>query len=657
MADPIDEQHDATAGPGREAGWGDPRRLLHGPLRLLVAGQSLGQAADGAAQIAFAQVVLFEVGKGATPATIAGVLAATLLPFSLIGPFAGVVVDRWDRRRVLVGVSVVRVVIALLAIGVVMTNSEPAAYAGVILLLSSSRFVLAAKGAALPRTVAADELVAANTVSSVVGMSAAFVGAVAASTFVSAAPAAAFVAAAVLYALAAGAFARLPAVGGGETHEELGVGLRRVGRELAEGVRAIAGDPRVRDPLLAVWLHRLLLGGGFILLVLVADQRYHFEASGYGLGARVDRRRGVRRHDCRARSSRRHRAEALLPLSFFLAGMAAVVGGADPQLGVLVAGVGVAGFAFQLLKVLVDALLGRAAPDSVRGRVFAAYDVVYNLAFVLAGLALVPLWEAGREQALLWGLAAAFFVGGLAFARWAHTWPFLAAPAPRVEPRRRRARVGGPRSVPGPYRCCASPSPRCGGSRGSRLSRSCFSCHASPTRREAGVVGWWGGTGFMLAMHHWLVPNLGPFILPAGVALGVLWLPWGLVTWSALADGTSTARRAASCAAHRAERVDRDRGGPVVGAARRAVGLARREPMEPSADAGARRTRRRLAGELPVGRGERRDRARDHRRSITAARALRSSPSRSLLPARSGPGCGPGRRERRRPRSRSCSRG
>ena len=100
---------------------------------------------------------------------------------------------------------------------------------------------------------------------------------------------------------------------------------------------------------------------------------------------------------------------------------------------VLVAGVGVAGFAFQLLKVLVDALVGRAAPDAVRGRVFAAYDVVYNVAFVLAGLALVPLWEVGREQVLLGGLAAAFFVVGLAFARWARTWPFRGPTAPEAE--------------------------------------------------------------------------------------------------------------------------------------------------------------------------------------------------------------------------------
>ena len=57
---------------GRPTGWREARRLLHGPLRTLVSGQALGQAGDGLAQIAFAQLVVFEIGRGATPARIAG---------------------------------------------------------------------------------------------------------------------------------------------------------------------------------------------------------------------------------------------------------------------------------------------------------------------------------------------------------------------------------------------------------------------------------------------------------------------------------------------------------------------------------------------------------------------------------------------------------
>ena len=58
---------DPTSPQSLHEGWGGARAVLHGPLRKLVTGQALGQGADGLAQIAFASVVLFDIGKGATP--------------------------------------------------------------------------------------------------------------------------------------------------------------------------------------------------------------------------------------------------------------------------------------------------------------------------------------------------------------------------------------------------------------------------------------------------------------------------------------------------------------------------------------------------------------------------------------------------------------
>ena len=39
--------------------------------------------------------------------------AVLLLPYSLVGPFAGVLLDRWRRRQVLLWANVVRTVLAL----------------------------------------------------------------------------------------------------------------------------------------------------------------------------------------------------------------------------------------------------------------------------------------------------------------------------------------------------------------------------------------------------------------------------------------------------------------------------------------------------------------------------------------------------------------
>ncbi|MFH9109805.1 apolipoprotein N-acyltransferase [Streptomyces albus] len=65
---------------------------------------------------------------------------------------------------------------------------------------------------------------------------------------------------------------------------------------------------------------------------------------------------------------------------------------------------------------------------------------------------------------------------------------------------------------------------------------------ASPTPRAAALSGWLGGTGFMLAMHHWLMPNLHVFIVVLAALLGLLWLPWGWLVHRLLA-GTPGAGR------------------------------------------------------------------------------------------------------------------
>src|SRR6476620_11015965 len=207
-------------------GWRASAALVRGAFRTLVSGQALGQLGDGLTQIAFAQLVVFDIGRGASPGRIAGILAVTLLPFSLVGPLGGVLIDRWDRRRTLIIASLCRASLAAVAIAAAASRSEVLAYAGVVLLLSSSRFVLDAKGAVLPRTVEARDLVRANAISGLIGMTAAFIG----------------------------------AVGGGTRTNTVAAVVVQLARELRTGAAVIVRTPDLRRPLAAVSLHRLLLG-------------------------------------------------------------------------------------------------------------------------------------------------------------------------------------------------------------------------------------------------------------------------------------------------------------------------------------------------------------------------------------------------------------
>ncbi|ELP65743.1 apolipoprotein N-acyltransferase [Streptomyces turgidiscabies] len=68
---------------------------------------------------------------------------------------------------------------------------------------------------------------------------------------------------------------------------------------------------------------------------------------------------------------------------------------------------------------------------------------------------------------------------------------------------------------------------------------------SAPTAGRAAYDGWFGGLGFMVAVHHWLLPSLHVFIFVLAALLGSLWAPWGLLVRRFLAAGASAGRIAA----------------------------------------------------------------------------------------------------------------
>src|SRR4051795_2030127 len=147
------------------------RNLLYrADFRRLLATRLLSQFGDGVFQAAVAGTVLFNPQRAADPIAVAAGFAVLLLPYSLVGPFAGVWLDRWSRRSILLRANVVRAVLvvavaALVAAGV---GGGPFYLAG-LAVFSVNRFVLAALSAALPHTVEGGVLVSANALSTTSG--------------------------------------------------------------------------------------------------------------------------------------------------------------------------------------------------------------------------------------------------------------------------------------------------------------------------------------------------------------------------------------------------------------------------------------------------------------------------------------------------------
>ena len=93
---------------------GDLRAVVrHRNFRRLFATRLTSQAADGAFQAALASLFFFSPEKQTSAGSVAAAFATLLLPYSLVGPFAGVLLDRWRRRQILVVANLLRAAVVL----------------------------------------------------------------------------------------------------------------------------------------------------------------------------------------------------------------------------------------------------------------------------------------------------------------------------------------------------------------------------------------------------------------------------------------------------------------------------------------------------------------------------------------------------------------
>ncbi|OEJ30999.1 apolipoprotein N-acyltransferase [Streptomyces subrutilus] len=69
---------------------------------------------------------------------------------------------------------------------------------------------------------------------------------------------------------------------------------------------------------------------------------------------------------------------------------------------------------------------------------------------------------------------------------------------------------------------------------------------SAPTGRRAVLEGWLGGAGFIVAVHHWLLPSLHVFLVPLAALLGLLWIPWALLVRELLGGKPAAGRAAAA---------------------------------------------------------------------------------------------------------------
>jgi len=139
-------------------------------FRRLFATRLVSQTGDGIVTAGVGTYVFFNASSFPSPAAGAAAFTVLYLPYSLVGPFAGVFIDRWSRRQILVWSAVLRsAFVTLTAVLMALGNRGVPLYVAVLFVLGVNRFFLSSLSAALPHVVAKDQLVMANSVSPTVG--------------------------------------------------------------------------------------------------------------------------------------------------------------------------------------------------------------------------------------------------------------------------------------------------------------------------------------------------------------------------------------------------------------------------------------------------------------------------------------------------------
>ncbi|WP_232835318.1 MFS transporter [Actinocorallia populi] len=406
-------------------------------FRRLYATRLTSQFADGMVQIALGGYIFFSPEQQTTAAKAAVAFAVLLLPYSVLGPFTGVLLDRWRRRQVLVYTPLVRAACVLVMTGLMLLDTDAFLLAALV-VLGVNRFFLAALPAALPHVVPGRELLLANTVSVTSGTIASFVGAGVGFVVQLAGAQAALLAAACCY-LATSVVARtLPPDGLGpdELHRET---VRNVVVGMVAGLRHVAERRPAALALGTITLYRFLYGLWLIMTLLL--YRNHFPSGfggvavitavsgvGFFVGAvitpPVTRRIGRALGNVRPPEARRQAGMDLwIPILLGTAAAGLLFLAVPFREPLYVAGGFVLGVAAQGVKVCVDTIVQQSVDDEFRGRVFAAYDMLFNAAFVGAAcVAAAVLPQNGLSYAVLGFTIVAYVLGALGYYTLASRW-------------------------------------------------------------------------------------------------------------------------------------------------------------------------------------------------------------------------------------------
>jgi len=401
-------------------------------FRRLFSTRLISQTGDGLFTAGLGGYVFFSATNFPNPTSGAAAFAVLYLPYSLIGPFAGVFIDRWSRRQILVWSALLRsVFVAITASLVASSQLGVPLYVSVLAVLGVNRFFLSSLSAALPHVVPEDKLVMANAVSPTAGGLAAAIGGIAGLGVHVALHggrgeyAATLLAAACCYVAAGLVSATMGRDLLGPTREArerkpgIAADFMIVLTGLAAGARYLARRRRSAASLAATGANRLFYGVLFLMSILLYRNFFYrgesankalshyavltiLVAVGYGAAAFLT-----------PIATRRLGKQTWITVLLLVGAVTtAVLGAPSTQASFLVLGFFL-GLAAQGIAICATTILQEDVGDDYRGRAFSFYDMAFNVLFVAgAAISAVFMPVTGKSPGLVAAVAVGYALAG-----------------------------------------------------------------------------------------------------------------------------------------------------------------------------------------------------------------------------------------------------
>lgn len=367
---------------------GTIRAALHyREFRCLLAGLAVSQAGDWLYNLALIALVY---QRTHSPLWAGLTTAARVVPIMVLGPFGGVIADRFDRRRTMITCDLIRVALmALLAL--VAAAHLPVAAAPLIAVAATVAATpyLPAVSATTPRLVADADLPGANAARSAVTSAGVIIGpALGGVLLLLGSPALAFALNAATFGLSALAVLAIPA---GAAFKPAPSPERPAGlfREVADGAAVLRAHPQTLRLVGADIMCSLIYGMQTVLLIGVAHRAglglhgYGYLFAGIGVGCLAGT-------TLAGRASRCPHPRAVLLTALAAVGLPMPLLAVAHWPAVAIALVSVTGVGAIGVEILTETSLQRTLPPAAFGRAY-GLALPASLGGIVAGSLIAPL--------------------------------------------------------------------------------------------------------------------------------------------------------------------------------------------------------------------------------------------------------------------------